>query len=97
MDRTDNTRPPAGTVPATTGSHTPPQIEIDGALVARSLGLEVARFRELMAQRKVAILCERGTGQDAGLYRATFYYGKRRLRLIVDEQGKPVPGASDRS
>ena len=45
-------------------------------------------FRELMAQRKVAILCERGTGDDAGLYRATFYYGKRRLRLVVDEQGQ---------
>ncbi|MCK9490152.1 MAG: DUF6522 family protein [Xanthomonadales bacterium] len=71
-----------------TGPASPPQIEIDGALVARSLGLEVARFRELMAQRKIAVLCERGTGDDAGLYRATFYYGSKRLRLVVDEQGQ---------
>ncbi len=88
MDRIDDNNPRADTAPATAESATPPQIEIDGALVARSLGLEVARFRELMAQRKVAILCERGTGDDAGLYRATFYYGKRRLRLVVDEQGQ---------
>lgn len=88
MDRIDDNNPRADTAPATPESATPPQIEIDGALVARSLGLEVARFRELMAQRKIAVLCERGTGDDAGLYRATFYYGKRRLRLIVDEQGQ---------
>lgn len=67
-----------------------PDIQIDGALVARSLGLDVARFRQLMAQRKIAILCERGVDDHAGLYRATFYYGKKRLRLVVDEHGRPV-------
>lgn len=71
-----------------TASPASPQIEIDGALVARDLGLEVGRFRELMAQRKIAVLCERGTGDDAGLYRATFYYGSKRVRLVVDEQGQ---------
>lgn len=62
-------------------------VEIDGARVARGLGLEVSAFRQLMADRKIGLLCERGTGEDAGRWRATFYLGERRLRLLVDAQG----------
>lgn len=65
-------------------------IEVDGTLVARGLGLDVDRFRELMAVRKISVLCERGTGEDAGLYRASFYYQGRRMRLVVDAQGHPI-------
>ncbi|TWG86200.1 hypothetical protein L599_000800000800 [Luteimonas sp. J16] len=67
-----------------------PDVEIDAALVAGGLGLEVGEFRELMEQRRITVLCERGTGEDAGLYRATFYHGARRLRLVVDATGTPV-------
>jgi hypothetical protein len=64
-----------------------PSIAIDAARVARGLGLDVAAFRQLMADRKIALLCERGTGADTGRWRATFYLGERRLRLVVDAQG----------
>ena len=64
-------------------------VEIDGALVARGLGLEVEAFRKLMDDRKLTVLCERGTGEDAGLYRASFFYGDRRVRLVVDADGNP--------
>lgn len=67
-----------------------PDIEVDGALVARGLGLDVDQFRDLMAVRKISVLCERGTGEDAGLYRASFYHAGRRMRLVVDAQGNPV-------
>ncbi|MDH7452604.1 DUF6522 family protein [Luteimonas composti] len=67
-----------------------PQIEIDGALVALALDLEVAEFRRLMEQGRISTLCERGVGEDAGLYRASFYYGDRRARLVVDASGTPV-------
>jgi hypothetical protein len=70
----------------------PPVMEIDGALVARGLGLEVAEFRQLMDQRKITVLCERGTGADAGLYRVSFYHAGKRLRLVVDGGGNLVPG-----
>ena len=70
-------------------------IEIDGALVARELGMPVARFQQLMDQGKVTVLCERGIGEDAGLYRATFYYGDKRVRLVVDDHGTPVQDSSD--
>jgi hypothetical protein len=67
-------------------SHT---VEIDAALVAFGLGLQVADFRRLMEDRNISVLCERGTGEDAGLYRASFYYQDKRVRLVVDRDGKP--------
>jgi len=65
-----------------------PSIDIDGALVARTLGLEVEQFRKLMADGKISVLCERGTGEDAGRYRASFYYGGKRARFLLDESGR---------
>jgi len=70
-------------------------VEIDAALVAGGLGLGIEAFRRLMEQRKVTLLCERGTGEDAGLYRASYYYKGRRVRLVVDGDGNPVPGRND--
>ena len=64
-------------------------VEIDGALVARGLGLETDAFRKLMEDRQVTVLCERGTGEDAGLVRASFYYAGKRVRLVVDANGEP--------
>ena len=63
------------------------EIEIDAALVARGLDLPLAEFQQLMEDRKVTVLCERGTGEDAGRYRASFYYEGRRVRLVVDAAG----------
>ena len=68
----------------------PPDIEIEGEVVAQHLGLDPSRFRELMEQGKVSVLCERGTGEDAGLYRASFYHQGRRARIVVDVLGRIV-------
>ena len=68
-------------------SHT---IEIDGALVARGLGLDLSSFQQLMEHRKITVLCERGTGEHAGLFRASFYHHGTRVRLVVDGDGLPV-------
>lgn len=68
---------------------TPPAgIEVDGARVAALLGLEVDEFRRLMAANRIAVLCERGTDDDAGRWRATFYHGERRARLLLDAEGR---------
>ena len=66
------------------------EIAIDGGRVARGLGLEIEAFRRLMDQRKIAVLCERGTDADSGLYRATFWFEHRRVRLVVDGDGRIV-------
>lgn len=65
-------------------------VEVDGALVARGLGMALADFQQLMEHRKVTVLCERGVGEDAGLYRASFYHDGKRVRLVVDGDGNPV-------
>lgn len=72
------------------GAEAAVSVDIDGALVARSLGLEPEAFRQLMSDRKVTVLCERGIGEDAGLYRATFYFQERRFRAVVDSRGRIV-------
>jgi hypothetical protein len=44
-----------------------------------------------MEHRKITVLCERGTGEDRGLYRASFYHDGKRVRLVVDADGHPIP------
>lgn len=66
------------------------EIKIDGPLVAGALGLAADEFRRLMDDHKIAQLCERGTGEDEGLYRATFYYQRKRARLVLDRDGRIV-------
>ena len=61
-------------------------VEIDGSRVAVALDLELAGFRELMDKQKIDVLCERGTGEDLGQLRVTFYYSGRRARFLFDRQ-----------
>lgn len=72
-------------------------IEIDPAPVARALGLDDAAFLRLLEQHKISQLCERGTGEDEGLYRASFYYLDRRARLVVDRRGRMIGEIERRS
>lgn len=74
--------PPAEQVPD------PPLIEVDALRVARGLGLDVDPFRQLTATGKIQTLSERGIGADLGRFRLSFYYGKRRVRLITDASGR---------
>lgn len=69
-----------------------PALEIDGARVARELGIEVAEFRRLMDDRRIAVLCERGTGEDEGTWRASFYLGRKRARFVLDRAGRVLDG-----
>lgn len=79
---------PASVQPRRPGAATPNrEVVVDAALVAAGLGLETRRFRELMDSGRIASLCERGTGEDAGRYRLTFYHGERRVRLVTDSSG----------
>ncbi|WP_028920135.1 DUF6522 family protein [Pseudoxanthomonas suwonensis] len=68
-----------------------PQLEIDGRQVARALDLDVDSFRRLMDDGRIAVLCERGTGEDAGTWRASYYYQGRRARFPVDARGRIRP------
>jgi hypothetical protein len=65
-----------------------PSIEIDSALIAPGLGLDPVEFQRLLDTGKIRVLCERGTGEDAGSYRASFYLDDRRVRLLLDASGQ---------
>lgn len=70
----------------------PPQArEIDASLVAQALALDVAEFRTLMDREKISVLCERGTGEDEGRMRLTYYHAGRRARFLFDGAWQPVP------
>ena len=64
-----------------------PSIEVDSAMIAPGLGLEPEEFKRLLEAGKIRVLCERGTGEDDGSYRASYYLGDRRVRLLVDASG----------
>ncbi|MEO6137381.1 MAG: DUF6522 family protein [Luteimonas sp.] len=68
-------------------------VEIDGGLIARGLGLALDDFQQLMEQKKITMLCERGIGEDTGLYRASFYHQGKRMRLVIDSAGNPQAGS----
>lgn len=67
-----------------------PDIALDPAPVAAALGLATAEFLRLLETRRISQLCERGTGEDAGLYRASFYHGRTRVRVVLDRTGRQV-------
>ena len=79
-----------------TDPQAPCTIEIDGGVVTRALGIAADAFRRLLEEHRIAVRCECGTGEDAGVYRATFYYGPHYARLLVDGKGCLVaPVAAD--
>jgi len=64
------------------------EIVLDGAPIAHALGLDKDAFFRLLAQRKIDQLCERGIGADVGRWRASFYHGRKRVRAVVDREGR---------
>lgn len=65
-----------------------PEIEVDAVTVATALGLSLEEFRTLMDSGRIQTLSERGTGAELGLYRLSFWHGKRRYRVVTDAQGR---------
>jgi hypothetical protein len=63
-------------------------VAIEGGVVAQALGLAADVFRRLIGDHHIVVRCERGVGDDEGLYRATFYHGSHRARLVVDAEGQ---------
>ncbi|HEY7578520.1 MAG TPA: DUF6522 family protein [Acetobacteraceae bacterium] len=61
-----------------------PEMTVDANVVAPLLDLEPSAF--IAAVRRGAVLqrTERGIEQDAGLYRITFRYRRRRCRIVMD-------------
>ena len=65
-------------------------IELDARVLARGLGLDPASLQEFMREGKITSLCERGVDDDLGRHRLTFFFGNRRLRLVVGQAGNVI-------
>ncbi len=63
---------------------------IDASILSQLLNVPSSRVQDLMRQREITGLCERGEGEYQGQYRLTFFYKGRRARLNVDESGEVI-------
>jgi len=63
---------------------------IDASLLGELLDVPSCRVQDLMRQKEITGLCERGEGEHQGLYRLTFFHKGRRVRLSVDGAGKII-------
>jgi len=63
------------------------EISVDATVIAEGFAIAPARVRRLMRAAKITSRCERGVDEDVGRYRLSFFYGRRCLRLLVDETG----------
>ncbi|MBI5909426.1 MAG: hypothetical protein HY848_05685 [Betaproteobacteria bacterium] len=62
-------------------------IEVEASVIAEGLDLSLPQLQRQMRAGRVTSLAERGTGEDAGRHRLTFFSDHRRFRVVVDERG----------
>ncbi|AWM86568.1 DUF6522 family protein [Microvirga sp. 17 mud 1-3] len=63
-------------------------VQVDASLLAEQFDLEPSSVIDLLRRGEITSRYERGTGEDEGRHRLTFFHGSRRLRLIVDGTGQ---------
>ncbi|MGX4805474.1 DUF6522 family protein [Bradyrhizobium guangdongense] len=61
---------------------------VDAALIGELLHIPATRVTILMREGGITSVCERGTGENEGEFRLTFFYRSRRARLITDLAGR---------
>ncbi len=69
-------------------------IEVDPATIATGLQVTPDVLREGMRDGLITSLCEKGSGEDVGRWRLTFFSPTRRLRLIVTDAGEILQSSS---
>lgn len=63
------------------------EFSVDAALLAEGFRMNAELVLPALRERRITGLCERGVDEDAGRHRLTFYFGRRRLRLVIDDAG----------
>lgn len=69
-------------------------IQVDVAVIAKGLGIELPLVQEGMRAGRITSLCERGVDEDEGRHRVTFFSGSRRFRLVVDNEGNVLQSST---
>lgn len=63
-------------------------VTVDAATVARLIGVAPGDVAQLLRNRQISSLCERGEGEDEGNLRLTFFFGAKRARILVGAGGE---------
>ncbi len=63
-------------------------VTVDAALVAEGLRLRPDAVPSMLRDGSITCRFERGTGEDDGRVRLTFWHGNLRFRVIVDGAGQ---------
>lgn len=63
-------------------------IVIDAALVGPLFNIAPADVQELMRNGEITSLCEAGIDDHEGEFRLSFFFGGRRVRLLVAASGE---------
>jgi hypothetical protein len=71
-------------------------IQVDAALIADGLGLEPSHVLHALRDGALTALCEQGIAADAGRFRLTFFQAGRRLRILVDRDGRILEQSTTR-
>lgn len=70
-----------------------PEMVIDAGMVAPMLGMSPEAFMRGVQDGLIVQVTERGVDEDAGWFRVTFRYHRRRCRISFNPQtGTIVPG-----
>lgn len=62
-------------------------ITVDAALLAEAFHVGQSQIRREMREGRISSRCEKGTEEDTGRWRLTFYREGQALRLVVDAGG----------
>ena len=62
-------------------------IEVEASVIAEGLDLSPSELRQQMREGRITSLSERGTGEDMGRHRLTFFSEHRRFRIVLDDRG----------
>lgn len=65
-------------------------IEVDASVIAQGLNISVRELQQQMRDGRITSVSERGTGEDLGRHRLTFFSEHRRFRIVVDGRGAIV-------
>lgn len=70
------------------------EVVVDAGMLAPLLQLEARDVPDMMRRQEITSRCERGTEEDEGRYRLTFFHGRRCVRFKVDAAGKVLQYSS---
>lgn len=69
-------------------------IEVEASVIAEGLDLSLSQLRQQMREGRITSLSERGSGEDLGRHRLTFFSEHRRFRVVLDERGEIIQRSS---